>query len=136
MNPYNDRRYIIIGIVLMLGMIYAIRLFYLQVIDDSLKLDARNQAFRNVTQYPPRGYIFDRKGKILVFNDIAYDLMVTPKQVTEIDTFSFCRILGIDKASFMRRMKKACDKPNSPRKASIFEKQISAETYAAFQELM
>ena len=136
MNPYNDRRYIIIGIVLMLGMIYAIRLFYLQVIDDSLKLDARNQAFRNVTQYPPRGYIFDRKGKILVFNDIAYDLMVTPKQVTEIDTFAFCRILGIDKASFMRRMKKACDKPNSPRKASIFEKQISAETYAAFQELM
>jgi len=136
MNPYNDRRYIIIGIVLMLGIIYAIRLFYLQVIDDSLKLDARNQAFRNVTQYPPRGYIFDRKGKILVFNDIAYDLMVTPKQVTEIDTFAFCRILGIDKASFMRRMKKACDKPNSPRKASIFEKQISPETYAAFQELM
>ena len=78
MNARNDRRFVIIGIVIFLGIIYTLRLFYLQVIDDSLKLDARNQAFRNVTQFPPRGYIFDRKGKILVFNDIAYDLMVTP----------------------------------------------------------
>ena len=136
MNARNDRRFVIIGIVIFLGIIYTLRLFYLQVIDDSLKLDARNQAFRNVTQFPPRGYIFDRKGKILVFNDIAYDLMVTPKQVVELDTFAFCKILGIDKNSFLKRMRKASEKPNSPRKASVFEKQISPQTYAAFQELM
>ena len=135
-NQLADRKYIIIGIVALLGIIYSLRLFYLQIIDDSLKLDARNQAFRNITQFPPRGYIFDRKGKLLVFNDAAYDLMVTPKQVKDLDTASFCEILGIDRESFLRRMKKAVEKPNSPRKASIFEKQISSETYAAFQEKM
>jgi penicillin-binding protein 2 len=133
-NQLADRKYIIIGIVAFLGIVYTLRLFYLQIIDESLKLDARNQAFRNTTQYPPRGYIFDRKGKLLVFNDAAYDLMVLPKQAKGIDTVALCRILGIDRESFMRRMKKAVEKPNSPRKPSIFEKQISAETYAALQE--
>lgn len=129
-----DRKFIIMGIVAFIGIVYMFRLFYLQLIDDSLKLDAKNQAFRYVTQYPPRGYIFDRKGKLLVYNDAAYDLMVLPKQVKDIDTMELCRILDIDRQSFLHRMKKAIEKPNSPRKPSIFEKQISAETYAALQE--
>ncbi|MBI2269317.1 MAG: penicillin-binding protein 2 [Bacteroidetes bacterium] len=133
-NQLADRKYIVIGIIVFIGIVYIFRLFYLQIIDESLKLDAKNQAFRYVTQYPPRGYIFDRKGKLLVFNEAAYDLMVLPKQVKNIDTALLCRIIGIDRESFMRRMKKAVEKPNSPRKPSIFEKQISAETYAALQE--
>lgn len=133
-NQLADRKYIIIGIVAFLGIIYTFRLFYLQIVDESLKLDAKNQAFRYVTQYPPRGYIFDRNGKLLVFNDAAYDLMVLPRQVKNIDTTALCKIIGIDLQSFIRRMKKAVEKPNSPRKPSIFEKQISAETYAALQE--
>jgi penicillin-binding protein 2 len=133
-NQLSERKYVIIGIVVLLGIIYTFRLFYLQIIDESLKLDARNQAFRDNIQYPPRGYIFDRNGKLLVFNDAAYDLMVLPKQVVDIDTANLCAILGIDRISFLRRMKKAVEKPNSPRKPSVFEKQISSKTYAAFQE--
>ena len=133
-NQLSERKYVIIAIVAFLGIVYTFRLFYLQIIDESLKLDAKNQAFRYQTQYPPRGYIFDRNGKLLVFNDAAYDLMVLPKQVKDIDTTTLCKIIGIDIESFGRRMKKAIEKPNSPRKPSIFEKQISAETYAALQE--
>lgn len=133
-NQLGDRKYIVAGIVVFIGIIYILRLFYLQVIDSSLKLDAKNQAFRYLTQYPPRGYIFDRNGKLLVFNEAAYDLMVLPKQVKEVDTLSLCKILGIDKVGFKKRMKKAIEKPNSPRKPSIFEKQISGKTYAALQE--
>ena len=135
-NQLSERKYVIIGIIALLGIIYISRLFYLQIIDESLKLDAKNQAFRYQTQYPPRGYIFDRKGKLLVFNNPAYDLMVTPKEVKDLDTATLCRLIGIDTESFLRRMKKASEKPNSPRKQSIFEKQISAETYAALQEKM
>jgi len=133
-NQLGDRKFVVIGIFIFLGIVYMLRLFYLQNIDDSLKIDAKSQAFRHQTQYPPRGYIFDRKGKLLVFNEAAYDLMVLPKQVKDLDTTALCRILGIDTESFLRRMKKAVEKPNSPRKESIFEKQISAETYAALQE--
>jgi len=134
MNPFGDRKYIIIGIFILVGLLFLIRLFYIQVIDDSYKLDAKNQAFRYVTEYPVRGYIYDRNGRMLVYNDAAYDLMVLPKQVKDLDTNSFCNILGIDINTFKRKMRKAIEKPNSPRKPSIFEKQISAQTYAALQE--
>ncbi len=133
-NQLSERKYVIIGIVAFLGIVYMFRLFYLQIVNNSLKLEAEHQAFHYQTQYPPRGYIFDRNGKLLVFNDAAYDLMVTPKQVSNLDTATLCTIIGISRESFLRRMKKAREKPNSPRRASIFEKQISAETYAALQE--
>ena len=135
-SPYSDRKYVVIGIVLFIGIVYMMRLFYLQLIDDSSKLAANNQAMRYRVQYPPRGYIFDRNGKLLVFNAPAYDLIVTPKQVKDIDTMALCTILGIDREGFLKRMKKAVEKPNSPRKPSIFEKQLSPETYAALQEKM
>jgi len=134
MNPFNERKYIFIGLVLLIALTYTVRLFYVQVIDDRYKLDARNQAFRYVTDYPPRGFVYDRNGKLLVFNQIAYDLMVTPKQAKNIDTALFCKLLGITKDSYIRKMQIAKSFPNSPIKASIFEKQMTAETYAALQE--
>lgn len=134
MNPFSERKYVIMAIFFFVGLVYLLRIFYIQVIDESYKLDAKNQAFRYVTEYPVRGYIYDRKGKLLVFNEAAYDLMVIPKQVKTIDTAALCGLLGITKDVFIKKMKKAVEKPNSPRKPSIFEKQVSAETYAALQE--
>lgn len=130
-NPYlENRKFIIGGIFSLIALIYIFRLFYLQVIDDKLKLDARNNAFRYLTEYPVRGYIYDRNGKLLVFNDPAYDLMVVPKNVLYCDTLALCTILGIDTAGFNHRMKRA---KYTPRKESYFEKQISSETYAKLQ---
>jgi penicillin-binding protein 2 len=136
MNPFNERKYILIGLTALIALVFSCRLFYVQVVDDKYKLDAKNQALRYVTDYPPRGYVYDRNGKLLVFNQIAYDLMVIPKQAKNIDTALFCRLLGITKDSYIRRMKIAKQAPNSPIKPSIFEKQMTAETYAALQEKM
>ncbi len=134
MNPLSERKYVIIGVILLISLIYTCRLFFVQVIDDKYKLDAKNQALRYLTDYPPRGYIYDRNGKLLVINQIAYDLMVIPKQAKNIDTTVFCRLLGITKESYIRKMRIAKNAPNSPIKPSIFEKQMTAETYAALQE--
>jgi penicillin-binding protein 2 len=134
MNQLSDRKIIIIGVFILVGLAYISRLFYIQVIDDSYKLDARSQAFRNTTDYPIRGYIYDRNNKLLVYNEAAYDLMVLPKNVKNIDTTDFCTLLGIDKDSFLKKMKKAMQAPNSPRKESIFEKQLSPRDYASLQE--
>jgi penicillin-binding protein 2 len=72
------------------------------------------------------------KEKYLPYNQAVYDLMVIPKQVKDIDTLEFCRLLDITKESFIEKMSKA--KTFSRMKASTFEKQISAETFATFQE--
>ncbi|HEY0030242.1 MAG TPA: penicillin-binding protein 2 [Bacteroidia bacterium] len=134
MNQLSDRKVIIIGVIILVGLAYISRLFYIQVIDDTYKLDARSQAFRYTTEFPIRGYIYDRNNKLLVYNEAAYDLMVLPKNVKNIDTMDLCNLLGITKEQFLKKMKKAVQSPNSPRKESIFEKQLSPKDYASLQE--
>lgn len=129
-----DRKFIIGGFFVLVALIYIMRLFYLQVIDKSYEASARNNALQTLTEYPPRGFIYDRNGKLLVINEASYDLMVTPKLVKGCDTTALCEILEITKTEFLKRIKKACQAPNSPRKQSIFEKQMSSATNAKLQE--
>jgi penicillin-binding protein 2 len=104
------------------------------LIDDQYKLDAQNNALRRITEYPVRGYISDRNGKLLVFNEPSYDLMIIPRETKGCDTVSLCEVLQMTRVEYLKRYKKACQAPNSPRRESIFEKQMSARTYAALQE--
>jgi len=129
-----SRKQTVIAIFLVIGVIYLIRLFYIQVIDKSYALSANNNVLRYVTQYPARGLIYDRNGKLLVYNEAVYDLMVTPMQVKEIDTAEFCRLLEITYEGFLERMEKAVK--YSRYKPSLFEKQISKETYGYIEEKM
>ncbi|MGP8215074.1 MAG: penicillin-binding protein 2 [Bacteroidia bacterium] len=134
-NAFALRKYIIMGIFSVACVAYIFRLFYMQVIDDQYKLDASNETFRHVTQYPPRGCIKDRNGKLLVTNEAAYDLMVIPNQVKNFDTNSFCNDLGITKADFITGIKKAIAL-NTATHASVFMKEVTPEIYAAFEEKM
>ncbi len=134
MNIFPERRFIIQGLIILVAFILLIRLFYIQVIDDSYFLSANNNVLRKINVYPARGIIYDRNGKILVQNEPVYDLMVVPKQTKEMDTLEFCRLIGISKQDFIDKMRKA--RKYSPFKASIFEKQLSARLYAGFQERM
>lgn len=129
-----ERKFIVSGFFILVALIYIARLFYIQIIDEKYKLYARNNAFRYRTEYPVRGYIYDRNGKLLVQNTLSYDLLVTPKMVKNCDTMALCEVLEITKEEFLKRIKKASQAPNSPRKESIFEKQLSAKVYAALQE--
>ncbi len=130
----SNRMFIIGGFFFLVVLIYVCRLFYIQIIDEQYVLQAQNNALRSITEYPLRGYIFDRKGKLLVYNTPSYDLMVVPREAKNCDTASLCEVLEITKEEFLKRMKKACQAPNSPRKQSIFEKQMSPKLYAALQE--
>lgn len=129
-----SRRQTVIAIFLVIGFIYLVRLFYIQVVDKSYTLSANNNVLRYVTQYPARGLIYDRYGTLLVYNEAVYDLMVLPKQVNDIDTTEFCRLLEISPEGFAERMEKAVN--YSRYKPSLFEKQISKETYGYLEEKM
>jgi len=109
-----------------------VRLFYVQILVDKYVLSANNNVLRYVTQYPARGLVFDRNGKLLVYNEAAYDLMVIPKQVKNPDTAALCRLIGIDREEFINRLNKA--KYFSPYRPSIFEAQITRDSYGFLEE--
>ncbi|WP_257656890.1 penicillin-binding protein 2 [Parapedobacter lycopersici] len=132
MNSFFARKYIIQGIFIAVAIIIAARLFYLQLVDNSYLLSANNNVLRKVVIYPARGVILDRKGQVLVQNEPVYDLLVTPREVQELDTALLCELIGIDRAGFEKRMTTA--RNYSPYKASQFEKQIPASAYARLQE--
>ena len=132
MHVSSDRKVVLYLIFFSVISVYIFRLFYIQVIDDSYKLSANNNVIRPITDFPARGLIYDRKGKLLVYNEPVYDLMIIPKQAKNIDSLELCRLIGITTGEYSDKFKKA--KAYSPVKASVFEKQLSVETYATFQE--
>ncbi len=131
---YAKRKGIIIGIFLFVGILFILRLFHLQVLDHTYKLSASNNVLRHLIDYPARGLIYDRHGELLVYNEAHYDLMVIPIQARQIDTIAFCELLGIDKATYVQRMQRA--QQHSYHRASLFERQISKNTFASFQEML
>lgn len=132
MNSFFARKFVVQGIFIVITVILLMRLFYIQVISDKYFLSAENNVIRRLPVYPARGVILDRHEKILVQNEPVYDIMVIPREVKAFDTLQFCELIGIDKAGFDKRFKKA--RSYSPYKASIFEKQLSVQVYASFQE--
>lgn len=136
MNPYAFRRYIVSAIFLITGFIYLSRLFYLQIIDRSYEHSAENNSRRLITQYPARGLIYDRKGKLIVYNEAAYDLMITPIEVKTFDTLEFSKIIGLSVEVIREKIKKSKvkSKTNNIFKPSMFVSQLSAETYAMLGE--
>jgi penicillin-binding protein 2 len=134
-DAFVNRKYIIMALIVLASAGLIIKLFIIQVVKDSYRLSADNNVLRYVTQYPARGLIYDRNGKLIVSNQAAYDVMVVPAQTSKnIDTTGFCNLLGISPDIFKRQMRTAVN--YSRRAPSVFLKQISTETYARLQEKM
>lgn len=119
-------------LVISVAVILLLRLFYLQIIDDSLKLKSDNNAIKINYDYPERGYIYDRNGKLLVANQPSYDIMVIPRDLKNIDTLEFCSLLNITKEEYIKKIEKA--KVYSPRLPTVFLPQLNKKEFAAFQE--
>lgn len=132
MNSYSRRSYIIIGIFLFTGLLFTFVLFRLQVVDPVYKVFATNNVLREVVQYPARGLIYDRNGKLLVLNKPAYDLLVTPREVEVFDTLFLCNLLDITREEIEAGLQAA--REYSSYKPSVIVRQISPEVYAVLQE--
>lgn len=132
MDLYTKRKYLIIGIFSVAAIIIILRLFYIQVVDVSYKISASSNVLRRIINYPARGLIYDRNGKLLVFNQAAYDVLVIPKEMKAFDTLGFCQIVGIEKGELIAEVKKA--RLYSMYKPSPVVKQLSSQRYAIFQE--
>ncbi|MFT4032932.1 MAG: penicillin-binding protein 2 [Siphonobacter sp.] len=125
---------IIQGFVILVAVIYLAKLFYLQVIDEGYSEAAVNNAIEQVIQIPNRGQVYDRKGKLIVYNTPTYDLYITPKKAKIPDTLRLCHLLGITKVEFDSMY--AVAKTYSKYKPSLFMRQLSVEDFARVQDAM
>lgn len=137
-HEYENRKYVICVITVCIVLVYIVRLFYLQIIDDEYKQSANNNALLNQIQYPSRGVINDRKGRLLVFNQPAYDVMVVMSELHDLDTLDFCSTLNITKEFFIKRMTDIKNRALNPGYSrythQMFLPQLSTQEFAVFQE--
>ena len=126
------RKVLLPSIVIITASLLLIRIFFLQIVDDTFKLKSENNAIKIKYDYPERGYIYDRNNKLMVANQPSYDIMVIPRDVKNIDTLQFCSLLDISKEEYIKKMTKA--KVYSPMLPSVFLSQLNKLEYAAFQE--
>jgi penicillin-binding protein 2 len=114
------RKLLLFSIVILVGITFIGRLFYLQIYP--------------VFTYPKRGYVYDRNGELLVANQPSYDVMIIPREVRPLDTLEFCSLLKIEKEDFIKRYERTYK--YSPRIAQVFLAHLSKEDYAVLSEKM
>ena len=135
----DKRRLVIGGVAIFIVTVYLIRLFTLQLLSDDYKKNADSNAFLKKIEYPSRGAITDRHGRLLVYNQPAYDIMVVMNEEKgRLDTMEFCNALGITKEYFIKRMNDIKDRNKNPGYSrfteQVFMSQLSDKEFSVFQE--
>ena len=122
-------------------LVYIIRLFTIQLLSDDFKKNADSNAFLKKIDYPSRGAIYDRNGKLMVYNQPSYDIMVVMNEAKDhIDTLELCKALGISKEFFIKRMDDIKDRTKNPGYSrfteQLFMTQLSDKEFSVFREKM
>jgi len=131
------RKLLLLTTVVLVGLVFIARLFYLQIYSSSSYNIFEDNAIKKEYNYPKRGYVYDRNGKLLVANQPSYDVMVIPKEVEPMDSLrlnEFCNLLKITRQEYDKKLSRATN--YSPRLSSPFVQQLSKNDYAVLQEKM
>ncbi len=135
---FEKRKYIIGGFILIIAIIYAVRLFDLQLNDERYKRSADSNAFLKKTVFPSRGLMYDRDGELVVYNQPAYDVMLIPRDVQPFDTADFCETIHITPDQLRKRFEDMRDKRLNPGYSSYTPQrlitQLSSQDYGRLQE--
>ncbi len=139
-DELQSRRYVVAGIISAVIVLYILRLFTIQIIDTKYKNGADSNAFLKKTQFPPRGLIYDRNHKLLVYNKPAYDIALIMREIRGLDTLAFCKALNIDKQHLINRLEEIKDRKKNPNYSSytpqLFMTQLSSADIATIQQSM
>lgn len=134
----EKRRFVIAGLIIVISVLYIVRLFNLQVADETFKKNADSNAFLRKTIYPSRGMIYDRKGRLIVFNQPAYDVMVIPKEIHDLDSLDLCSTLQITLPELRKKFEEMRDTRRNPGYSSFTQqvliRHLSLEDYGRLQE--
>ena len=130
MDPYKNRRWVIILIIISIGLIFSFRLFYVQVINHEWSHRAAKITLKTENLQPPRGFIYDRNNKLLVGAETVYDIFILPIAIKEKDTSLICNLFNMSKLDFKKVLKNASTGYNVPYKPSVFIKSMTQLEHA------
>ena len=136
----EGRREIIQIVFVLIGIVFLIKLFFIQVVEQSYKDLADVNAILTVPQYPVRGTIYDRNKKLIVYNNPEFDLMIVLREVKRLDTARFCQVFNLSTAQLGEMFRDFKQEIRS-RKASehqpyAFIRQLSTLDMARIQDYM
>ena len=134
----EKRKYLIGGAAVLVVLVFMARLLALQIMSDDYKRNADSNALLQSIRYPARGLIYDRNGKLLVFNQPAYDITVVMKEVKDLDTLDLARTLGVEPSFLRKRFIDLKDRRLNPGYSrythQVLLTQLSSEDCAVFRE--
>ena len=134
----EKRKYTIGGVAILIVLVFIVRLFTLQIMSDDYKRYADSNALMQRIKYPPRGLIYDRQGRLLVFNQPAYDITVVMKEIEKFDTLELATSLGVTKDFLIKRFKDIKNRRLNPGYSrythQVLLTQLSSEDCAVFRE--
>lgn len=131
----EGRKEIIQLLIVLAGIIFAVKLFFIQVLDSKYAELADSNAILRQVEYPFRGLITDRNGKLIVYNTPEYDLQVITKDLVHFDSTRFCEVFGLSKEELRSRFREMkARKEYSPFKPTLFIDQLSNVDFAKVQD--
>lgn len=128
----ESRKYIVQLIIVLTGIVFLVKLFSIQVVSSKYAEAATSNIIHRVIEYPYRGLIYDRNGKLIVYNTPQYNLTVVPAEVNDLDTLKFLKVFNLTDKEFNEKMNSAKD--FSYVQPSIFIKQLSNKDLAQIQD--
>ena len=130
MDSYQNRKWVIIITIIIIGFVFTFRLLFLQVLDDKWKERANDISQAKKVIQPPRGLIYDRNNNLLVAAEQVYDIFIIPKDIQESDSIKICKVFKITIQQLRDKIKLACSGYNVSYKESIFIESMSKEEYS------
>lgn len=127
----DTRRVVILGFFSLIGAVFLIKLFSIQVLSSTYRIEADRNAVRRIITYPHRGLIYDRNDKLLIYNKAMFSINFIPSEFKLKDTLAFCDLVGISKDELIEKLKKAALSPNKP---FTLLKQLSQNEFAKIQD--
>ena len=122
-------------LIVLVGLVFLAKLFFIQVIDTRYVEMATSNAVVTEVEYPSRGLIYDRNGKLLVYNIPEFDLMVVVKEIKDFDSLRFCKVFQVSLEELRYRFKELKQrKEYSEYKPSPLIKQLSNSDFARVQD--
>ena len=136
MQNFEERKYFLIALYIIIGVIFTARLFYIQVIKTEYRTTAENNSTRHVVLSPGRGLIYDRDSSLLVYNTAFYDILCTPRKTKPFDTLMLADLLGEDVIRLKAKLKKITKSRYLRYRPNVIAENLSADKYAKLQEFL
>lgn len=128
----DNRKYFFFALTLLTGLVFIARLSILQVFDSTYRSEAENNIIQRNIEFPFRGLIKDRKGKILVENMPSYTIQVVPGQLKKGQDQNLMKWLELDEKDYNEKIQKA--RSFSYYKASDFAPLLPQDEFSRIQD--